>query len=130
MLRLGVFHSNYFGPTLPEEFPEGWDVYTGYSKKSGVRSNLFQVHSGMSLAEWQKRGWVNDQDPLGWFQWYCRFYLGRRTNDDNRQIARWRAFTRHYDAIMINGKKDLNNRMAQRQSLLQWAYNPYGDVMK
>ncbi len=130
MLTLGVFHSNYFGPELPKEFPRSWERISGYSKKSGVRSNLFQVHSGMTLAEWERRGWINEADPLGWFQWYCRFYLGRRIKDDKRQIARWRAFTRHRDAIRIHGNKDLTNRMAQRQALLQWAYNPYCDIVR
>ena len=52
---------------------------------------LFGVACGQSLAAWESSGWIAARDPYGWHQWYCRFYQGRRTDDDERQIGRWLA---------------------------------------
>ena len=77
--------------------------------------------------EWQEKGWIFKRDPLGWFQWYCRFSNGRRIpRIDEIQIKRWKNFNRHVAAIKKNCEPiDLNCRRRQRQAILQWAYNPF-----
>ena len=86
--------------------------------------NYFGVKASQSLAEWRKKGWIRNQDPRGWFQWYCRYYLGRRCDDDARQIKRWRAMRRHVAQVEKYCERyDLNCRPKQRQALLHWAYD-------
>ena len=89
--------------------------------------NRFKAKSGLSRKEWQEKGWIFKQDPLGWFQWYCRFSNGRCIpHIDEIQIKRWKNFNRHVAAIKKNCELiDLNCRRKQRQAILQWAYNPF-----
>ena len=124
MLRLGVFGGKYM-TDCRDEFPATWftraRLATGRRDK---RLNYFGVHASLSLAEWRRHGWIRPQDPRGWFQWYCRYYMGRRSADDARQIRRWRAITRHVKAIINNCEKgDLQCRRRQRQAVLHWAYD-------
>src|SRR3546814_17757481 len=87
-------------------------------------SDLFGVLASQSLAEWRRKGWIHPDDPRGWFQWYCRYFMGRRHADDERQIKRWRAFSRPRGQIRRNCEQgDPFCRPRQRQALLQWAYN-------
>ena len=82
------------------------------------------VNASQSLAVWRRSGWIHRQDPRGWFQWYCRYYMGRRSADDVRQIRRWRAITRHVAAIRNHCERgDLECRRKQRQAVLHWAYD-------
>ena len=127
MLALGVFEGHYLND-CKKEFPADWFTDAKIStKKPDINLNYFQIKSRMSLPEWQKRGWILAPDPRGWFQWYCRYYMGRRLSKiDNWQIKRWRAFKRHYAQIKHNClPMDLDCRKRQRQALLQWAYNPF-----
>ena len=126
MLELGVFGGSYFGSNI-KEYPKSWFVKAKISKTFDVSLNRFKVVSGLSREHWIKKGWIFKEDPLGWFQWYCRFSNGRRISDiDEIQIKRWKNFRRHVLAIEKNCEKgDLGCRKRQRQAILQWAYDPY-----
>ena len=126
MLELGVFGGAYFGLNI-KEYPKSWFNNAKISKNFDVNLNRFKVKSGLSRKEWQEKGWIFKQDPLGWFQWYCRFSNGRRLpHIDKIQIKRWKNFNRHVAAIKKNCESiDLNCRRKQRQAILQWAYNPF-----
>ena len=127
MLELGVFGGSYLGDTL-SEFPKSWFTKAKLSKKFNVELNYFQIKAGLTLKVWQKKGWIMEEDPWGWFQWYCRFTMGRRIAEiDKVQISRWKAFgPRHIGGIKKNcPKKIYSCRKKQRQALLQWAYNPF-----
>ena len=126
MLELGVFGGAYFGLSI-KEYPKSWFINAKISKNFDVNLNRFKVKSGLSRKEWQEKGWIFKQDPLGWFQWYCRFSNGRRIpHIDEIQIKRWKNFNRHVAAIKKNCEPiDLNCRRRQRQAILQWAYNPF-----
>ena len=127
MLELGVFGGSYFVDGNINEFPKEWFKKAKLSKKFDVKLNRFRIKAGLSRKEWQDKGWIFKEDPLGWFQWYCRFTNGRRIPQiDEIQIKRWKNFRRHVLAIEKNCEKgDLSCRKRQRQAILQWAYNPY-----
>ncbi|PIR54977.1 hypothetical protein COU74_04550 [Candidatus Peregrinibacteria bacterium CG10_big_fil_rev_8_21_14_0_10_36_19] len=125
MLKLGVFGGKYM-TDCKKEFPEDWFKEAKLSpKRRNIELNFFKVDASLPLKEWQKKGWIHPQDPRGWFQWYCRYYMGRRTpEEDQRQIKRWKAINRHIAAIKKNcTPKDLNCRKKQRQAVLHWAYD-------
>ena len=126
MLELGVFGGAYFGKEI-NEFPKSWFNNAKLSEKFDVAKNRFRVAAGLSRKEWLEKGWIFKEDPLGWFQWYCRFSMGRRiTSIDKIQIKRWKNFNRHVMAIKKNCESnDLRCRKKQRQAILQWAYNPF-----
>ena len=126
MLELGVFGGAYFGLNV-KEYPKSWFINAKISKNFDTNSNRFKVKSGLSRKEWLEKGWIFKQDPLGWFQWYCRFSNGRCIpHIDEIQIKRWKNFNRHVAAIKKNCESiDLNCRKKQRQAILQWAYNPF-----
>ena len=124
MLRLGVFGGKYMTDGRGE-FPASWFAGAKLcAERRDRRLNYFGVNASQSLAVWRRNGWIDRQDPRGWFQWYCRYYMGRRTADDARQIRRWRAIARHVAAIQKNCEKgDLECRRKQRQAVLHWAYD-------
>ena len=124
MLRLGVFGGKYM-TDCRDEFPVDWFTHARLcAERHDPRLNYFGVNASQSLAVWRHNGWIHRQDPRGWFQWYCRYYMGRRTADDARQIRRWRAVARHVAAIRKNcDKGDLDCRRRQRQAVLHWGYD-------
>jgi len=124
MLRLGVFGGKYM-TDCRAEFPASWFARAKLcSTRHDPRLNFFRVNASQSLAQWRRNGWIDPQDPRGWFQWYCRYYMGRRTSDDRRQIRRWRAIARHVAAIRHNcDRGDLECRRRHRQAVLHWAYD-------
>lgn len=127
MLELGVFEGHYL-TDCQKEFPKDWFIHAKINTSTAdIKQNCFKLKSRMSLQEWQRRGWIIEPDPRGWFQWYCRYYMGRRLKDiDDIQIKRWKAFKRHYMQVKKNCMLlDLDCRRKQRQALLQWAYNPF-----
>jgi len=127
MLSLGVFGGSYFNKKQIKEFPKSWFKNAKISKNFDVNLNRFRVKSGLTRKHWIEKGWIFKEDPLGWFQWYCRFCNGRRiTRIDEIQIKRWKNFRRHVLAIKKNCEiGDLGCRRRQRQAILQWAYNPF-----
>ncbi|MBN1779338.1 MAG: hypothetical protein JW816_03920 [Candidatus Buchananbacteria bacterium] len=124
MLELGVFGGKYLRD-CQKEFPKSWFKKAKLSEVKDSSVNFFKVNASLPLVEWQKRGWIYPADPRGWFQWYCRYYMGRRIpEEDKRQIKRWKAIRRHLGAIKKNCRKgDLGCRRKQRQALLHWAYD-------
>ncbi len=124
MLALGVFGGKYMTDCAPE-FPASWFARAKLcAVRHDPRLNYFGVNASQPLSEWRRKGWIHPQDPRGWFQWYCRYYMGRRTDDDVRQIRRWRAIARHAAAVVRNCvPRDLSCRRRQRQALLHWAYD-------
>jgi hypothetical protein len=124
MLELGVFGGKYM-TDCAAEFPADW--FEGARLCSAHHDpalNYFGVNASLPLAEWRRRGWIHPDDPRGWFQWYCRYFMGRRSADDARQIRRWRAMRRHLAQIKQNcARGDLTCRRKQRQALLHWAYD-------
>jgi hypothetical protein len=126
MLELGVFEGHYL-TDCQNEFPKDWFVKAKLSLNyPDVHKNFFGVKSRLSLQVWKDKGWIIYPDVRGWFQWYCRYYMGRRIPElDGLQIKRWKAFKRHLAQVEQNCLPfDLDCRKRQRQALLQWAYNP------
>ena len=125
MLELGVFGGHYMSDK-PKEYPADWfDNAKLNSEKHDKNLNYFGVNASQPLSVWQKKGWISKHDPRGWFEWYCRYYLGRRIPDeDARQIKRWKAMRRHIMQIRNNCRAgDVHCRPRQRQALLHWAYD-------
>ena len=148
-LQLGVFGGCYFNPRGGKrgifdrevavdhaEFPPAWfegvDDSKFLSRRYVIPTNRYGVKSGQDQAFWEMKGWVHAQDPRGWFQWYCRFFMGRRTHDDSRQIARWAACAgpkgrwrnQLCGKVRTAGKSfdDASVSPVIRQTLLHWAY--------
>ncbi|HEU4786722.1 MAG TPA: hypothetical protein VFS57_04925 [Gemmatimonadaceae bacterium] len=124
MLQLGVFGGKYM-TDCRDEFPSSWFARARLSPaRHDPQLNYFGVSASQPLAVWRKKGWIQRDDPRGWFQWYCRYYTGRRSLDDERQIKRWRAIRRHVAQIRANcPRRAMDCRPRQRQALLQWAYD-------
>lgn len=125
MLSLGVFGGKYM-TDCRKEFPKDWFTQAKLCHKyHDPKLNFFGVNASQPLSVWRKKGWIYKDDPRGWFQWYCRYYAGRRIpEEDARQIKRWRLIKRHIAQVKKHcKKKDLACRIVQRQALLHWAYD-------
>ncbi|CAM9512624.1 unnamed protein product [Pylaiella littoralis] len=148
VLRMGSFGGTYFRPIKSsvtgksyrdqwKEFPADW--FEGLNVKARVANptyfnsvNTYGVHCGGDLDMWESNGWIKECDPYGWFQWYCRFYLGRRCYDDERQISRglkvfgptgrWR--TQLCNRILTKGTSFDDHKISPkiRQLLQHWGY--------
>lgn len=128
MLQLGVFGGAYYigvKDLIPSDLPRNWFLNVQFSKTGfkDPRLNYFKLAASQSLSVWRKKGWIHPQDPHGWFQWYCGYYFGRRSDDDSRQTKRWRAIHRHigqikkivrraiYFVVPVNGRRFCIGRM-------------------
>ena len=138
MLKMGIFGGTYFSEQINyKDFPPEW--FNGLNKEfflsKSYRSeiNYFKVRSGQTQKEWEAKGWMHKDDPRGWFEWYCKYSLGRRHEDDERQIKRWNAFcgpkgrwrNRIYSKIHELGveiKYAWSISPKIQQSLLHWSY--------
>jgi hypothetical protein len=124
MLAMGVFGGKYM-TDCRDEFPVEWFRKAKLSpEKPNPDLNFFGIAASKPLSYWQEKGWIHPDDPRGWFQWYCRYFLGRRHEDDARQIQRWLNMRRHISQLKRNCMRgDLLCRPRQRQALLHWAYD-------
>lgn len=124
MLALGVSGGKYM-TDCTGEFPSDWFVHARLCpERHDPELNYFGVSASQPLSYWREKGWIYHEDPRGWFQWYCRYYMGRRCPDDGRQIKRWSTFRRHVAQVKKHCRRgDRNCRPRQRQALLQWAYD-------
>ena len=124
MLELGVFGGKYM-TDCRDEFPAEWFERARLCPDRHVPEyNFFGVNASQPLAVWRAKGWIHPDDPRGWFQWYCRYLLGRRGPDDDRQIRRWKGIRRHAAQLQKHcAAGDLTCRPKQRQVLLNWAYD-------
>lgn len=126
MLELGVFGGKYM-TDCQNEFPKSWFARAKLSpERHDPDINYFKVNASQPLSVWRKKGWINEKhDPRGWFQWYCRYYRGRRLpEEDESQIKRWKAINRHIAQIRKNCRVgDEDCRPKQRQAVLHWAYD-------
>lgn len=126
MLSLGIFGGDYF-VEVPNEFPKAWFKNVKFSdgKHADKNLNYFKINASQPLKVWEQKDWIYYEDPKGWFLWYCRYYLGRRINEeDERQIKRWKNIRRHVAQVEKNcNVGDESCRPRQRQALLHWAYD-------
>ena len=125
MLTLGVFGGKYM-TDCTDEFPNEWFQNAKLnSEKHDASLNFFCVNASKPLSYWKEKGWIYRDDPRGWFQWYCRYYMGRRIpKEDVRQIKRWKMMVRHIAQIRYSCRPgDFSCRRRQRQALLHWAYD-------
>ena len=124
MLALGVFGGKYI-TDCEREFPADWFAHARFSPtRKDPAVNFFGVDASQPLSVWRAKGWIHEDDPRGWFQWYCRYFMGRRMADDSRQIGRWKAMRRHRAQVTSHCDPcDFSCRPRQRQALLHWAYD-------
>lgn len=128
MLELGVFGGVYMRD-CQKEFPASWfrraKLAPATTGKHARELNYFGENASQPLSVWRKKGWIHKDDPRGWFQWYCRYYMGRRSPaEDKRQIKRWKAIARHIAQVKNNCRVgDEQCRPRQRQAILHWAYD-------
>lgn len=136
-IKSAVTGVSYLGKEVIKEFPQSW--FKGLDLDTMVCSptyskhvNRFGASCGGGLGQWETSGWISELDPYGWFQWYCRFYLGRRSTDDERQIKRWAAGQgptgrwrgRVCNDLIRAGKPWDDEKISRviRQVLQHWAY--------
>lgn len=125
LLALGIFGGVYMRDGA-KEFPKDWFTRAKFAKgKRDKNINFFKVNASQPLSVWRKKGWIYKDDPRGWFEWYCRYYMGRRMEDEDvRQIKRWNAIRRHIGQIRAHCRPgDILCRPRQRQALLHWGYD-------
>lgn len=139
MLKKGVFEGKYLNDCT-KEFPQEW-FEESKNKRTIIANpelNYFKIKSRLSLQQWKYNGWIpiinGDKDIRGWFQWYCRYFIGRRCETDHIQISRWKSFIRHRGQIDASIKRMpiskrpktiteiKKHRPKQRQALLQWSH--------
>lgn len=130
MMKLGVFGGNYFANAKPKDFGQMNKLTEKYARLNAdptfdPRANCFGVKAGLPYADWLARGWMHKADPLGWFHWYCRYYAGRRGEDDARQIGRWLSYKQRW-GDRLQSQFDAGRPSAVvMQGLLQWSIDPY-----
>ena len=128
MLALGIF-GGVDMRDCTKDCPKDWfttaKLSTGPDNKHIATLNFFGVNASQPLSVWREKGWIYKDDPRGWFQWYCRYYMGRRIPDEDAcQIKRWKAIVRHIAQVRKSCRAgDLSCRPRQRQAILHWAYD-------
>lgn len=149
MFKLGSFGGTYWRPIYSSvvdknlknqhlKYPKSW--WTGIPEDHLTRSwneydtkiNKYGKKVGTTLEFWEGKGWITKYHPYGWVQWYCDFFMGKRSPDDERQIARWKGVAgpngrfRKWLVTQILKKdgtyNDFSISPALRQTLQHWAY--------
>jgi hypothetical protein len=127
MLKLGIFGGKYFNDVAKtDEYPKDWFIdakLCGEENKADYKLNYFGVKASISLKEWANKGWIHPDDPRGWVEWYFRYYMGRRHEDDARQIKRWINAKRHFQSAFTHESKTGKQSLPRLQALLHWAYD-------
>jgi len=128
MLKLGIFGGKYWNDVVKtNEYPKDWWTdakLCGQQNHADPTLNYYKVKASISLSDWRKKGWMHDDDPRGWVEWYFRYYMGRRHPDDERQIKRWLNAKRFVQRLTTyENKKDSHWSPVVRQGLLHWAYD-------
>ena len=130
MLKLGVFGGWYLNSALKSgEYPENWSTNAKLSHYGTSKDcNLYKVTAGQSLAVWRDKGWIDPRDPRGFFEWYCRYYRGRRCNEpwdnyDERQILRWVNFGTRHIPMLRSVQRRGGEGLGHKQAIIQWAYD-------
>ena len=149
IFKLGSFGGTYWRPIYSSvtnkyyknkylKYPKFWwkniskncltNKWTDYNKNI----NKYNVKVGTTLEFWEKKNWITKYHPYGWVQWYCDFYNGKRSKDDDRQIYRWirtagpkSRFRRALINLILKKKSsynDFNISPKRRQTLQHWAY--------
>lgn len=126
MFHLGVFNHAYFELAIDEDFeglrPSILDFAKQATGKPNPKLNAFSVQSGQDYGTWFDNGWIFEEDPLGWFHWYCRFISGRRHERDVKQIGRWISYKRwHSRALRIRSEGKVVSGVIN-QGLLHWSW--------
>jgi hypothetical protein len=140
VIEAGAFGGCYFGYPIDERVDYDYDtlfkyhfegldeeLYLGRDYKP--KSNKWKIRSGKDYRFWKDMGWMHKDDPYGWFEWWCKYDMGRRHEDDKRQISRWQAFCGNegrwrnniYRQVQKSGE-DWTVSPRIQQSLLHWGY--------
>lgn len=129
MMKLGVFGGNYFAPGAKSYFRGMSAMTERYARRNCEPfrpiNNCFGVAAGLSYQEWYDRGWMHEDDPLGWFHWYCRYFNGRRHPDDARQIDRWFRYKQRWGDRLASQFAAGRPSAVVMQGLLQWSIDPF-----
>ena len=91
--------------------------------------NKYKVKTGISLRFQENKDWICEIGPYGWFQWYFRHWLGRRSKGDKRQIDRWKKIVSMFRGKLVKMIRDAGSKFDDysvapkiRQILLHWGY--------
>ena len=147
IFQLGSFGGSYWRPIVSKitnkryknlhlELPNKWwkNIPENYliNEKEDLTINQYEVHSGTNLEYWESKNWINPIDPYGWVQWYCHFYNGRRSHDDERQVQRWKNFSGangrwrlRLISMILKKNTQYNDKSISpviRQGLQHWGY--------
>ena len=135
VIKKGAFGGTYFrdiySGITDKFYKNSWkefDELDGLDKKYyasdfyDVKLNCYGVEVGRSLRFWESKGWINKMYPYGWFKWYFRYWKGRRSNDDIRQINRWKRIINRFVGILNKLISEGKDSKKIRQILLHWCY--------
>ena len=125
MARLGVFGGSYFADDVDDSSGIPDEILALQQGAKNKQNNAFKTHSGLSREEWAERGWLSEENPRGWYQWYCRFHEGQRFAEDRVQIERWLDFRNRWSPKSPEALRRMNPKEGTRQALLHWALDPY-----
>lgn len=149
IFKLGSFGGTYWRPIYSsitkkhyknkhKNYPKSWwkNIPENHLSRSwndyDKSINKYNVKVGTTLEFWQQKKWITKNHPYGWIQWYCDFYNGKRSEDDEWQISRWlktagpnSRFRRQLINMLKKKRTKYNDFTVSpkiRQTLQHWAY--------